>query len=121
MRASMDRPWRKVEVKVEGISRPFRKNSTNSLLATSPTPPATAEDQCANPIDHGTLQMDIEENPGLVPISGISQARDNQDFEQQLRDIDVAINYPNQSPIIFATFPELLSEFHSAHQSQLPP
>ncbi len=65
--------------------------------------------------------MDIEENLGLVPISGISQARDNQDFEQQLRNIDDAINYPNQSPIIFATFPELLSEFHSAHQSQLPP
>jgi hypothetical protein len=51
--------------------------------------------------------MDIEENPGLFPIGGASQTRDTRDFEQQLRDIDAAINYPNQSPVINATFPQV--------------
>ena len=107
MRASMDRPWRKVEVKVEGIARPFRKNTTTPPPEKSHMPPATAEDQYADSIDHGTLQMEIEENPGLVSINGINRARENQAFEQQLRDIDAAINFPNQSPIIFATSPEV--------------
>ncbi|GMY24108.1 hypothetical protein FCV25MIE_19350 [Fagus crenata] len=51
--------------------------------------------------------MDIEENPRMVPISGISQTRDTRDFEQQIRDIDAAINYPNQSLVINSTFPEV--------------
>ncbi|GMY23630.1 hypothetical protein FCV25MIE_18871 [Fagus crenata] len=51
--------------------------------------------------------MDFEENPGLFPIGGASQTRDTRDFEQQLRDIDAAINYPNQSPVTNATFPQV--------------
>ena len=83
MRASMDRPWRKVEVKVEGIARPFRKNTTTPPPEKSHTPPATAEDQYADSIDHGTLQMEIEENPGLV---GRDKREANQDGIDEAKD-----------------------------------
>ena len=105
MRAPMERPWRKVEVKVEGIARPIRKKQAEPSPTTGPKPPVTVVNLGTAPIDRGTMHMDIEENPGLPSMGGTSQLRDEGDFEQQLRDIDAALNYSPQHPPIIAAFP----------------
>ena len=81
---------------------------------TTPTPPTAAPVAYSSPThDDYPTHMDLEENPGEIPIfpERIGQL---QDFESQLRDIDNAINY---SPPSMESFPKTIPSSKSTLNS----
>uniref|UniRef100_A0A2N9IMV6 Uncharacterized protein n=1 Tax=Fagus sylvatica TaxID=28930 RepID=A0A2N9IMV6_FAGSY len=148
LRAVNERPWRKTEIKVEGICKPAPRKqpktpstqkanpipstTTKTPYQTRPTPPPQSTTDQFTPYTEPTLppektttptplspkappptmvvtifekendgltSMDVEENPGFHPYFAANHINGETIFEQELRDIDVAIGFTPQSPV----------------------